>query len=65
MKRGTKNMLENRRYVSVSIKANVYDRLFQLSRKVLPGTQLSISKVIEIITTNQERIAAKNDDDKK
>jgi len=58
-------MLENRRYVSVSIKADVYDRLYKLSRKVLPGTELSISKVIEIITTNQERIAAKNDDDKK
>lgn len=58
------NMYEEKRYVSVSIKTDVYDILCQLSKKVLPGTQLSIPKVIEVITrkANPERIEFKKDD---
>ena len=49
-------MCDGKKYVSISIKADVYDILCQLSKKVVPGTQLSIPKIIEIITkTNEER----------
>ena len=43
-------MCDGKRYVSISIKAEVYDILCHLSKKVVPGTQLSIPKVIEVIT---------------
>jgi len=51
-------MCDGKRYVSISIKAEVYDILCHLSKKVVPGTQLSIPKVIEVITrkTNPEKI---------
>lgn len=54
-------MYNNKRYVSVSIRADVYDRLFKLSRQVIPGTTLSIPKVIEVITNAKltESIAPK------
>ncbi len=57
-------MCDGRRYVSISIKAEVYDILYQLSKKVVPGTQLSIPKVIEIITkkANPERIELNKDE---
>jgi hypothetical protein len=45
-------MCEGKRYISISIKAEVYDILCHLSKKVVPGTQLSIPKVIEVITRN-------------
>jgi hypothetical protein len=51
-------MCEGKRYISISIKAEVYDILCHLSKKVVPGTQLSIPKVIEVITrkANPEKI---------
>jgi hypothetical protein len=51
-------MCDGKRYVSISIKAEVYDILCRLSKKVVPGTQLSIPKVIEVITrkANPEKI---------
>jgi len=51
-------MCDGKRYVSISIKAEVYDILCHLSKKVVPGTQLSIPKVIEVITrkANPEKI---------
>ena len=51
-------MSDGKRYVSISIKAEVYDILCHLSKKVVPGTQLSIPKVIEVITrkANPEKI---------
>jgi hypothetical protein len=48
------NMCDGRRYVTVSIKADVYDKLYQLSKQIVPGTQLSIPKIIEIITKQQQ-----------
>lgn len=42
-------MCDGKRYVSISVKADVYDMLCNLSKKVVPGTQLSIPKVVEII----------------
>jgi len=47
-------MCDGKRYVSISIKAEVYDILYQLSKKIVPGTQLSIPKIIEIITKQQQ-----------
>ena len=47
-------MCDGRRYVTVSIKADVYDKLYQLSKQIVPGTQLSIPKIIEIITKQQQ-----------
>ena len=57
-------MCDGKRYVSISIKADVYDILCHLSKKVVPGTQLSIPKVIEVITrkANPEKIEFKKDD---
>jgi len=57
-------MCDGKRYVSISIKADVYDILCNLSKKVVPGTQLSIPKVIEIITkkANPERIELYKDE---
>jgi hypothetical protein len=57
-------MCDGKRYVSISIKADVYDILCNLSKKVVPGTQLSIPKVIEIITkkANPERIELNKDE---
>ena len=57
-------MCDGKRYVSISIKADVYDILCNLSKKVVPGTQLSIPKVIEIITkkVNPERIELNKDE---
>lgn len=57
-------MCDGRKYVSISIKADVYDILCHLSKKVVPGTQLSIPKVIEIITkkANPERIELNKDE---
>lgn len=57
-------MCDGKRYVSISIKADVYDILCNLSKKVAPGTQLSIPKVIEIITkkANSERIELNKDE---
>ena len=51
-------MCDGKRYISISIKAEVYDILCHLSKKVVPGTQLSIPKVIEVITrkANPEKI---------
>lgn len=62
--RAKNKMCDGRKYISISIKADVYDILCQLSKKVLPGTQLSIPKVIEVITrkANPERIEFKKDD---
>ena len=62
------NMCDGKRYVSVSIKADVYDLLCHLSSEVVPGTRLSIAKVIEVLTkqkNNQpERIAINKNDEK-
>ena len=57
-------MCDGKRYVSISIKADVYDILCNLSKKVVPVTQLSIPKVIEIITkkANPERIELNKDE---
>jgi hypothetical protein len=58
-------MCEGKKYVSISIKADVYDILCHLSKKVAPGTQLSIPKVIEVITrkANPEIIEIKKNDE--
>ena len=62
------NMCDGKRYVSVSIKADVYDLLCHLSSEVVPGTRLSIAKVIEVITKQKknqpERIAINKNDEK-
>jgi hypothetical protein len=57
-------MCDGKRYVSISIKADVYDILCHLSKKVVPGTQLSIPKVIEVITrkASPERIEINKDE---
>lgn len=57
-------MCDGKRYVSISIKADVYDILCNLSKKVVPGTELSIPKVIEIITkkASPERIEFNKDE---
>ena len=47
-------MCDGKRYVTVSIKADVYDKLCKLSKQIVPGTQLSIPKIIEIITKQQQ-----------
>ena len=62
--RAKNKMCDGKRYVSISIKADVYDILCHLSKKVVPGTQLSIPKVIEVITrkANPEKIEFKKDD---
>jgi hypothetical protein len=62
--RAKNKMCDGKRYVSISIKADVYDILCNLSKKVVPGTQLSIPKVIEIITkkANPERIELNKDE---
>jgi len=49
------NMCDGRRYVTVSIKADVYDKLYQLSKQIVPGVELSIAKVIEIIAKNSSK----------
>ncbi len=62
------NMCDGRRYVSVSIKADVYDLLCHLSSEVIPGTRLSIAKVIEVLTKQKrnqtERIIIEKPDEK-
>ena len=62
------NMCDGKRYVSVSIKADVYDLLCHLSSEVVPGTRLSIAKVIEVLTKQKknqpERIAINKNDEK-
>jgi hypothetical protein len=62
--RAKNKMCDGRKYISISIKADVYDILCHLSKKVVPGTQLSIPKVIEVITrkANPEKIEFKKDD---
>ena len=61
------NMCDGKRYVSVSIKADVYDLLCHLSSEVVPGTRLSIAKVIEVLTKQKknqpERIAINKNDE--
>ena len=62
------NMCDGKNYVSVSIKADVYDLLCHLSSEVVPGTRLSIAKVIEVLTKQKknqpERIIIKTPDEK-
>lgn len=48
-------MCDSKRYVTVSIKAEVYDKLYQLSKQIVPGVELSIAKVIEIIAKNSSK----------
>lgn len=61
-------MYDEKRYVSVSIKTDVYDLLCHLSSEVVPGTRLSIAKVIEVLTKQKrnesERINIKKLDEK-
>ena len=46
-------MCDGRRFVSISIRADVYDKLYQLSKLIVPGTAISIPKVIEVITNKR------------
>jgi hypothetical protein len=39
-------------YVSISVKSSVYDRLYKISRVIVPGAALSVPKTIEILTNN-------------
>lgn len=61
------NMCDGKNYVSVSIKADVYDLLCNLSSEIVPGTRLSIAKVIEVLTKQKknqpERIAINKNDE--
>jgi len=43
-------MCDTKNYVSVSVKANVYDRLYKISRNIVPGAALTVPKTIEILT---------------
>jgi hypothetical protein len=47
------NMCDGRRFVSISIRADVYDKLYHLSKIIVPGTVISIPKVIEVITNKR------------
>ena len=46
-------MCDGRRFVSISIRADVYDKLYHLSKIIVPGTVISIPKVIEVITNKR------------
>jgi hypothetical protein len=43
-------MYDGKSYVSVSVKASVYDRLYKISREIVPGAALTVPKTIEILT---------------
>jgi hypothetical protein len=43
-------MCDGKAYVSVSVKASVYDRLYKISRVIVPGAALTVTKTIEILT---------------
>jgi hypothetical protein len=43
-------MCDTKNYVSVSVKANVYDWLYKISRNIVPGAALTVPKTIEILT---------------
>ena len=50
--KGTFNMGDIKNYVSISVKSSVYDRLYKISRVIVPGAALSVPKTIEILTNN-------------
>jgi len=43
-------MCDTKNYVSVSVKASVYDRLYKISRNIVPGAALTVPKTIEILS---------------
>ena len=62
------NMCDGKRFVSISIRADVYDKLYQLSKLIVPGTAISIPKVIEVITNKnftKSKIISSNNTNKK
>lgn len=61
-------MCDGRRFVSISIRADVYDKLYELSKQIVPGTTISIPKVIEVITnknSTKSKIISSNNTNKK
>jgi hypothetical protein len=55
-------MCDTKNYVSVSVKASVYDRLYKISREIVPGAALTVPKTIEILTnTYKEPVEKKKD----
>jgi len=61
--RMTSNMCDTKNYVSVSVKASVYDRLYKISREIVPGAVLSVPKTIEILT-NTYNVLKKDESEK-
>ena len=60
--KGTFSMCDGKNYVSVSIKASVYDRLYKISREIVPGAALTVPKTIEILTNTYKEPAEKKKD---
>ena len=50
-------MCDSKSYVSVSVKASVYDRLYKISRVIVPGAALTVPKTIEILTNTYKNQA--------
>jgi hypothetical protein len=55
-------MCDGKSYVSVSVKASVYDRLYKISRDIVSGASITVPKTIEILTnTYKEPLQKKKD----
>jgi len=51
-------MADKNKYSNISVSKKTYSNLQELSKKLLPGTPLSISKTVDVLTN--ERIQKKN-----
>ena len=55
-------MCDGKSYVSISVKASVYDRLYKISREIVPGAALTVPKTIEILTNTYKEPPQKKKD---
>ena len=55
-------MCDGKFYVSVSVKASVYDRLYKISRDIVPGASITVPKTIEILTNTYKEPPQKKKD---
>ena len=56
------NMCDGKSYVSVSVKASVYDRLYKISREIVPGASITVPKTIEVLTNTYKEPPQKKKD---
>lgn len=55
-------MCDGKSYVSISVKASVYDRLYKISRDIVPGASITVPKTIEILTNTYKEPPQKKKD---